>query len=64
MAARCDKLFPPAFQNLGRAHSPGGAPLAWFRAQVHRAGGGSYQTLMNATLRRVLKDDLRRFKAK
>jgi len=48
--------------------------LEWFRAKVHRAGGGSYQTLMNdalhahidrqtleQTLRRVLKDELRRF---
>jgi hypothetical protein len=26
--------------------------LAWFRAQVHRAGGGSYQTLINQALRR------------
>jgi uncharacterized protein (DUF4415 family) len=25
--------------------------LAWFREQVHRAGGGNYQTLMNAALR-------------
>ena len=51
------------------------AVLDWFRAKVHRAGGGSYQTLMNdalhehidrqgleQTLRRVLKDELRRLK--
>lgn len=51
--------------------------LDWFRAKVHRAGGGSYQTLMNdalhehidrqsleQTLRRVLKDELRRLKEK
>lgn len=25
--------------------------LAWFRAQVERAGGGSYQTLINRALR-------------
>ncbi|MBV9110628.1 MAG: BrnA antitoxin family protein [Gemmatimonadetes bacterium] len=25
--------------------------LAWFRAQVHAAGGGNYQTLMNNALR-------------
>ena len=25
--------------------------LDWFRTQVHRAGGGNYQTLMNAALR-------------
>jgi uncharacterized protein (DUF4415 family) len=25
--------------------------LDWFRAQVHAAGGGNYQTLMNAALR-------------
>jgi uncharacterized protein (DUF4415 family) len=53
------------------------AVLDWFRTQVHRAGGGSYQTLMNAalrehmnrqdlerTLRRVLKEELRGLRAK
>ena len=25
--------------------------LAWFREQVHRAGGGSYQALINQALR-------------
>jgi len=25
--------------------------LAWFRAQAHAAGGGNYQTLINAALR-------------
>jgi uncharacterized protein (DUF4415 family) len=25
--------------------------LEWFRVQVHKAGGGSYQTLMNEALR-------------
>jgi len=49
--------------------------LDWFREQVHRAGGGSYQALINdalqrhvaqakepleATLRRVLREELRR----
>jgi uncharacterized protein (DUF4415 family) len=49
--------------------------LDWFRAQVHQAGGGSYQTLMNkalrshirqqhepleSTLRRVLREELER----
>jgi uncharacterized protein (DUF4415 family) len=47
--------------------------LDWFRKQVHAAGGGSYQTLMNQalrnhidrgalekTLRRVLRDELRK----
>jgi uncharacterized protein (DUF4415 family) len=51
--------------------------LDWFRATVNRAGGGSYQTLMNdalheyidrqsleQTLRRVLKDELRRLKVR
>jgi uncharacterized protein (DUF4415 family) len=48
--------------------------LAWFKARVHEAGGGNYQTLMNAalrehihrkneplesTLRRVLREELR-----
>ncbi|OGK88451.1 MAG: CopG family transcriptional regulator [Candidatus Rokubacteria bacterium GWC2_70_16] len=41
--------------------------LQWFRDEVHRAGGGSYQTLINDTLRsavgsaaRTLEDALRR----
>ena len=49
--------------------------LQWFRKQVHSAGGGSYQTLINAalreyvgskrepleaTLRRVLREELPR----
>jgi len=47
--------------------------LDWFKAQVHRAGGGNYQSLINAalvehirasrepleqTLRRVLREEL------
>lgn len=50
--------------------------LAWFRKQVHEAGGGSYQTLINKalrsfvdanetaledTLRRVLREELPRY---
>ena len=49
--------------------------LAWFKDQVHAAGGGSYQRLINAalrehmehtaepleeTLRRVLREELRK----
>jgi uncharacterized protein (DUF4415 family) len=49
--------------------------LAWFRDQVERAGGGNYQTLINEilrqqvasareslekTLRRVIREELRR----
>ena len=41
--------------------------LEWFRAQVHAAGGGSYQTLINQALREhmesrrePLEDTLRR----
>lgn len=49
--------------------------LNWFRAEVDRAGGGNYQTLINsalreyvrsvgepleATLRRVIREELRR----
>ena len=41
--------------------------LEWFRRQVHEAGGGSYQTLLNKALRnfiesqdRSLEDILRR----
>lgn len=48
--------------------------LDWFKAQVHAAGGGNYQTLINAalrehvstrrepleaTLRRVIREELR-----
>jgi hypothetical protein len=29
--------------------------LEWFRAQVHRAGGGNYQTLLNDALRRFIE---------
>jgi uncharacterized protein (DUF4415 family) len=28
--------------------------LEWFRGQVHRAGGGNYQTLMNKALREYM----------
>jgi BrnA antitoxin of type II toxin-antitoxin system len=28
--------------------------LQWFRDQMHKAGGGSYQTAMNDALRRVM----------
>ena len=49
--------------------------LEWFKEQVEQAGGGNYQTLINdalrtfrrqkqepleATLRRVIRDELRR----
>jgi uncharacterized protein (DUF4415 family) len=52
--------------------------LEWFRGQVHAAGGGNYQTLINDalrahierekepledTLRRVLREELRQRKA-
>lgn len=52
--------------------------LEWFRKQVHKAGGGSYQTLINEalrthaesveqnledTLRRVLREELPRYTA-
>lgn len=51
--------------------------LEWFREQVHKAGGGSYQTLINDalrsfaesvehnledTLRRVLREELPRYR--
>ena len=53
--------------------------LSWFKSQVHKAGGGSYQTLINralrshmrseenpleATLRRVLREELPVYRAK
>ncbi len=31
--------------------------LDWFRAQVHAAGGGSYQTLINLALRRHMEHE-------
>ncbi|HEX9749493.1 MAG TPA: BrnA antitoxin family protein [Methylomirabilota bacterium] len=31
-----------------------GDVLAWFRAQVHAAGGGSYQSLINKALREFM----------
>jgi uncharacterized protein (DUF4415 family) len=41
--------------------------VAWFKGQVHRAGGGNYQSLINAALREYvraagepLEDTLRR----
>ncbi len=52
--------------------------LDWFRAQVHAAGGGNYQTLINQALRdhmthqaepleqmlrRIVREELRRRKA-
>jgi uncharacterized protein (DUF4415 family) len=30
--------------------------LAWFREQVHAAGGGNYQTLINRALRKYVTD--------
>jgi hypothetical protein len=29
--------------------------LEWFRARVHEAGGGNYQTLINQALRRIVE---------
>jgi len=52
--------------------------LEWFRQQVHKGGGGSYQTLMNRalrsfvessgsrvedTLRRVLREEMAKYRA-
>jgi len=31
--------------------------LDWFRNQAHRAGGGSYQTMINAALREYLASE-------
>jgi uncharacterized protein (DUF4415 family) len=30
--------------------------LEWFRQEVHRAGGGNYQTLINSVLREYMRD--------
>jgi len=53
--------------------------LQWFRDEVHKAGGGSYQTLINnalrrftesaeqnleGTLRRVLREELPRYRVR
>ena len=53
--------------------------LAWFKSQVHKAGGGNYQTLINRalrehmrsgdrpleeTLRRVLREELPSYRTK
>jgi uncharacterized protein (DUF4415 family) len=53
--------------------------LEWFKSQVHRAGGGNYQTLINRslrehmktgeasledTLRRVLREELPTYRAR
>ncbi len=32
------------------------AVLDWFRQEVHRAGGGNYQTLINNVLREYVRD--------
>jgi hypothetical protein len=32
--------------------------LAWFKARVHEAGGGNYQTLINEALRRDVEGPL------
>jgi len=37
--------------------------LAWFRQQVHAAGGGNYQTLINQALRRVMDQGNEPFEA-
>lgn len=34
--------------------------LVWFREQVHLAGGGNYQTLMNEALRQHIQESCRR----
>ena len=31
--------------------------LSWFKAQVHRAGGGNYQTLINRALRNQMRSE-------
>jgi hypothetical protein len=47
---------------LGAAHSKTRITIRidndivrWFRAQAHKAGGGSYQTAMNEALRRAME---------
>lgn len=32
--------------------------LAWFRREVHKGGGGNYQTLINTALRAHINEDL------
>ena len=31
--------------------------LTWFKEQVHRAGGGNYQTLINQALRKYMESE-------
>ncbi len=33
--------------------------LAWFKSQVHKAGGGNYQTLINRALREHMGSDVK-----
>ena len=35
--------------------------LAWFRNQAHKAGGGSYQTMINAALREHISSEAEPF---
>ncbi len=35
--------------------------VQWFKAQVHKAGGGNYQTLMNHALREYMANTNERF---
>ena len=35
--------------------------LEWFRKQVHEAGGGNYQTMMNRALREYMEGQLEPF---
>ncbi len=37
--------------------------LEWFRKQVHAAGGGSYQTMMNRALRDHMEQEVEPFEA-
>jgi uncharacterized protein (DUF4415 family) len=32
--------------------------LAWFRSQVHRVGGGNYQTMINDALREYIEEQV------
>lgn len=65
--ARRGPVIPPAAGKTRITIRIDDDVLAWFKAQVHEAGGGSYQSLINSALRdhiartdEPLEDTLRR----
>lgn len=48
-------IFPPPPGTTRVTISLDNEVLDWFRAQVHAAGGGNYQTLMNDALKEYMR---------